>query len=174
MKRALRHAARNTHQELSMHKIHFHAGAYRQQIDVRRVREAATKTLAHENVQGDAELTVAITDDDEIHTLNRKHRGVDAPTDVLSFAETTTGAPFVAAPGEPAYLGDVVISFPRAEAQAKAGGHPVASELTLLVVHGVLHLLGHDHARAREKRKMWTAQADILRELGVQVKINEA
>ena len=157
-----------------MANIHVRAGAWRQQIDVRRLREAAVKTLAHEKVQGNPELTIAITDDEAIHTLNRKHRRVDAPTDVLSFAETETGVPFVAAPGEPAYLGDVVISFPRAEAQARASGHPVASELTLLVIHGVLHLLGHDHAKAREKRKMWTAQADILRELGVQIHINEA
>ena len=157
-----------------MANSHVRAGAWRQQIDVRRLREAAVKTLTHENVQGNPELTIAITDDEAIRTLNHKHRGVDAPTDVLSFAETETGAPFVAAPGEPVYLGDVVISFPRAEAQAQAGGHPVASELTLLVIHGVLHLLGHDHAKAREKRKMWTAQADILRELGVQIHINEA
>jgi probable rRNA maturation factor len=157
-----------------MANIHLRAGAYRQQIDVRRLRQAAAKTLTHENIQGNIELTIAVTGDDEIHALNRKHRGVDAPTDVLSFAETETGAPFVAAPGEPAYLGDVVISFPRAKAQAQAGGHPVASEMTLLVIHGVLHLLGHDHAKAREKRKMWTAQADILRQLGVQIKITEA
>ena len=157
-----------------MAKIHLRAGVYRQQIDVRRLREAAVKTLAHENIEGDAELTIAITDDDEIHALNRKHRRVDAPTDVLSFAETAAGAPFIGAPGEPAYLGDVVISFPRAEAQARVGGHPVAGELSLLVVHGVLHLLGHDHARAREKRKMWAAQEEILRELGVQIKIDEA
>jgi len=157
-----------------MAKIHLRAGAFRRQIDVRRLREAAVKTLAHENIAGDAELTIAITDDDEIHALNRKHRGVDAPTDVLSFAETTTGAPFIAAPGEPAYRGDVVISFPRAEAQARLGGHPVADELTLLVIHGVLHLLGHDHAKAPEKRKMWAAQGKILRELGVQIKINKA
>jgi probable rRNA maturation factor len=157
-----------------MAKIHLRAGAYRQQIDVRRLRQAAVQTLAHEHIEGDAELTIAITDDDEIHALNRKHRGVDAPTDVLSFAETATGASFIAAPGEPTYLGDVVISFPRAEAQARIGGHPVAGELTLLVVHGVLHLLGHDHARAREKRRMWTAQEEILHELGVQIKINGA
>jgi probable rRNA maturation factor len=157
-----------------MANIHLRSGAYRQQIDVRRLRQAAAKTLTHENIQGNIELTIAVTGDDEIHALNRKHRGVDAPTDVLSFAETETGAPFVAAPGEPAYLGDVVISFPRAEAQAQAGGHPVTSEMTLLVIHGVLHLLGHDHAKAREKRKMWTAQADILRQLGVQIKITEA
>ena len=157
-----------------MANIHLHAGAYRQQIDARRLRQAAVKTLTHENIQDNTELTIAITGDDEIQALNRKHRGLDAPTDVLSFAETEAGAPFVAAPGEPAYLGDVVISFPRAAAQARAGGHPVASELTLLVIHGVLHLLGHEHAKAREKRKMWTAQADILRELGVQIKIAEA
>ena len=157
-----------------MAKIHVRAGAWRQQIDVRRLREAAAKTLAHENVQGNPELTIAITDDEAIRTLNRNHRGVDAPTDVLSFVETETVAPFVAAPGEPIYLGDVVISFPRAEAQAQAGRHPVASELTLLVIHGVLHLVGHDHAKARAKRTMWTAQADILHELGVQIHINEA
>jgi probable rRNA maturation factor len=157
-----------------MTKIHLRAGTYRQQIDVRRLRQAAVKTLAHENVESDAELTIAITDDDEIRALNRRHRGVDAPTDVLSFAETATGAPFIAAPGEPVYQGDVVISFPRAEAQARVGGHPVADELTLLVIHGVLHLLGHDHAKAREKRKMWAAQGKILRELGVRIKINEA
>jgi len=157
-----------------MPKIHIRAGVYRPQVDLRRLREAAVKTLAHQNIQDGVELTIAITSDDKIHALNLKHRGVDAPTDVLAFVETETGAPFVAAPGEPSYLGDVVISFPRAEAQAKAGGHSVVSELTLLVVHGVLHLLGHDHARAHEKRKMWTAQADILRELGVRIKIGEA
>jgi probable rRNA maturation factor len=157
-----------------MPKIHVRAGVYHRQLDLRQLRQAAAKTLAHQDVQGNVELTIAITGDDKIHALNHKHRGVDAPTDVLAFAETETGAPFVAAPGEPSYLGDVVISFPRAQAQARAGGHPVASELTLLVVHGVLHLLGHDHARAREKRKMWTAQADILRELGVRIKINAA
>ena len=80
-----------------MAKIHLRAGAYRQQIDVRRLRQAAVKTLAHEHIEGEAELTIAITDDDGIHALNRKHRGVDAPTDVLSFAEATTGAPFIAA-----------------------------------------------------------------------------
>ena len=157
-----------------MPKIHVRAGVYRPQVDLRQLRQAAVKTLAHQEIQANVELTLAITSDDKIHALNLKHRGVDAPTDVLAFAETETGAPFVAAPGEPAYLGDVVISFPRAEAQARAGGHPVAKELTLLVVHGVLHLLGHDHAKAREKRKMWTAQESILRELGVRIKIGEA
>jgi probable rRNA maturation factor len=146
--------------------------AYRKKIDSRRLREAAQKTLAHESAPSRAEITLVITGDDEIRDLNRQYRDVDAPTDVLSFAEAD--ARFVAAPDESAYLGDVVISYPRAVAQAVSAGHSVADELLLLVVHGVLHLLGHDHASRAEKRKMWAAQKEILNELGVQIKINVA
>jgi probable rRNA maturation factor len=143
---------------------------YRQHIDPRRLRAAALETLAHENISGRIELTIAIASDDEIRALNRRYRGVDAPTDVLAFGEGATPPPFEVAPGEPAYLGDVVISYPRAEAQADARRHSTADELLLLVVHGVLHLLGHDHAAPGEKRKMWAAQTHVLRELGAQAK----
>ena len=148
--------------------------AYRKKIDSRRLRETAQKTLAHESAPSRAEITLVITGDDEIRDLNRQYRDVDAPTDVLSFAEAEADARFVAAPDESAYLGDVVISYPRAVAQAVSDGHSVADELLLLVVHGVLHLLGHDHASRAEKRKMWAAQKEILNELGVQIKINAA
>jgi probable rRNA maturation factor len=148
--------------------------AYRKKIDSRRLREAAQKTLAHESAPSRAEITLVITGDDEIRDLNRQYRDVDAPTDVLSFAEAEADARFVAAPDESAYLGDGVISYPRAVAQAVSAGHSVADELLLLVVHGVLHLLGHDHASRAEKRKMWAAQKEILNELGVQIKINAA
>ena len=57
------------------------------------------------------------------------------------------------------------ISLPRAQAQAKAGGHPVSAEVQLLVVHGALHLLGHDHAKSKEKARMWAAQSEILKHL---------
>ena len=144
--------------------------AYRKKIASRRLREAAQKTLAHESALSRAEITLVITGDDEIRDLNRQYRGVDAPTDVLSFAEAKADARFV----EAVYLGDVVISYPRAEAQAASAGHSVADELLLLVVHGVLHLLGHDHAGRAEKRKMWAAQEEILNELGVHIKINAA
>ena len=146
--------------------------AYRKKIDSRRLREAAQRTLAHESAPSRAEITLVITGDDEIRDLNRQYRDVDAPTDVLSFAEAD--ARFVAAPDESAYLGDVVISYPSAVAQAVSVGHSVADELSLLVVHGALHLLGHDHASRAEKRKMWAAQKEILNELGVQIKINAA
>ena len=109
----------------------------------------------------EAELTIVIGDEALLHQLNQQYRHVDAPTDVLSFPAGHTD-PDSNAP----YLGDVVISLPRAQAQAAAGGHPLADELQLLVVHGVLHLLGHDHAEAAEKQAMQTAQDAILTQLG--------
>ena len=147
--------------------------AYRQYIEPRRLKEAAQKTLVHENVFGRVELTIAITGDDQIHALNRQYRGVDSPTDVLAFGQATAEARFAALQGSPAYLGDVIISYPRADTQASSGGHSTMDELLLLVVHGVLHLLGHDHATRGQKRKMWAAQAHVLRELGARVKLGQ-
>jgi probable rRNA maturation factor len=147
--------------------------AYRSYIELRRLKEAASKTLAHENVTGRVELTIAITGDDQIHALNRQYRGVDSPTDVLAFGQATAAARVAAMPGAPAYLGDVIISYPRADMQATSGGHSAMDELLLLVVHGVLHLLGHDHATRGQKRKMWAAQGLILGELGARVKLGQ-
>ena len=114
----------------------------------------------------DADLTIVLVDDARIQALDRDFLGHDAPTDVLSFPadepDPETGR---------RYLGDVVISLARADAQARQRGHTVESELQLLVVHGVLHLLGHDHADAAEKERMWAAQAEALVQLGVSPKI---
>ncbi|HIP95981.1 MAG TPA: rRNA maturation RNase YbeY [Anaerolineae bacterium] len=129
------------------------------------VRRAALAVLAHEGVTGQSELSVVITDDDEVHDLNRRFRGVDAPTDVLAFGETGEGTPFVTAPDAPIMLGDVVIACPRAQEQAAEAGHPLDAEIQLLVVHGVLHLLGYDHAQPEEKAVMWARQDEILRTL---------
>ncbi len=110
----------------------------------------------------DADLTLVLTGDEQIRDLNRRYRQVDAPTDVLAFpagdADPETGR---------LYLGDVILSLPRAAAQAAAGGHSLEAELQLLIVHGVLHLLGHDHADSEEKSRMWAAQADVLKHLGI-------
>jgi probable rRNA maturation factor len=65
------------------------------------------------------------------------------------------------------YLGDILISVDRARAQAQQAGHPLESEVRLLVVHGVLHLLGHDHGEPMAKSRMWLAQAEVLRSLGL-------
>jgi len=82
------------------------------------------------------EMTVAIVSDARVRTLNRKFRKKDAYTDVLSFPAD-----------EPGYLGDVVISEGVAARQARAAGHPLSTELRVLALHGLLHLLGYDHER---------------------------
>lgn len=132
------------------------------------LHRAALATLIHQRVEHPGELAVVVTGDEVLRELNCRHRGVDAPTDVLSFPDDTRG-PFVGAPGLQRYLGDVIISFPRAQAQAAEAGHDVQAELQLLVVHGVLHLLGHDDQTEPERAAMWTAQAAILQALDVAV-----
>ncbi|HVN14949.1 MAG TPA: rRNA maturation RNase YbeY [Anaerolineales bacterium] len=131
------------------------------------LEEAASAALTHQHAQGD--ITIVLTDDVQLQELNREYLGIDAPTDVLSFpaseSDPDTGA---------RYLGDILISVSRATEQAQAAGHPLESEVQLLVVHGVLHLLGHDHAEAEEKKLMWAAQAEVLERLGLKdIKIHE-
>ncbi len=125
------------------------------------LEHAAALTLLHGAAPANAELTVVIGDDEQLHELNQQYRSVDAPTDVLSFP-----AGYTDPDSDALYLGDVIISLPRAQAQATAGGHTLSDELQLLVVHGVLHLLGHDHGEADEKLIMQTAQDVILEQLG--------
>jgi probable rRNA maturation factor len=133
------------------------------------LERAARLTLDHESAPADADMTIVLTDDAQLHELNREYLGVDAPTDVLSFPASETD-PETGAP----YLGDILISIPRATQQAQAGGHPLEAEVQLLVVHGTLHLLGHDHAEAQEKARMWTAQAEVMSRLGLsRVKIQD-
>jgi probable rRNA maturation factor len=147
---------------------------YRSKAEPETLRRAAGVTLRHQGIDEPCELAVAVTGDDTLHELNRRHRGVDAPTDVLAFPHETkspASAPFVFvdAPGFPRYLGDVVISFPRAKAQAAEAGNTLPGELQLLVVHGVLHLLGYDDQTGRERARMWRAQKAVLDEMGVEV-----
>ena|ERR1700752_3427935 len=125
--------------------------------------ERATRAaLNHQAEPPDSELTIVLTDDARLKELNRDYLGIDAPTDVLSFPASETDPETGAR-----YIGDILISIPRAKSQATAAGHPLQSEVQLLVVHGVLHLLGHDHANAEEKALMWKAQAEILESLGL-------
>jgi probable rRNA maturation factor len=108
---------------------------------------------------GECALTVVLTDDAALHRLNLDYRGVDAPTDVLSFA----AAPEATEPGDPPYLGDVLISVEHARAQAIAGGHTLGEELCLLGVHGMLHLLGHEDDTDEGR----LAMEDLERKVGV-------
>ena len=121
---------------------------------------AALAALTHQSADGD--LTIVLTDDAQLHELNRDYLGIDAPTDVLSFPASETDPETARR-----YLGDILISVPRAEEQARAAGHALEAEAQLLTVHGTLHLLGYDHASTAEKARMWKAQAEILARLGL-------
>ena len=132
--------------------------------DVAYLERAAAETLHQAGAPSSVGFTLVITDDEQLHQLNRQFLAIDAPTDVLSFPSDEVDLDT----GEP-YLGDVLISLPRAAAQAQAGGHATRDELQLLVVHGVLHLLGHDHAEPADKTIMWALQASVLDGLGCQV-----
>jgi probable rRNA maturation factor len=125
--------------------------------DARAVRKAVEATLAAEDAAG-REVSVLLTDDAEIHTLNLEYRGKDKPTDVLAFALDEAGGP--AGP-----LGDVIISVERAEAQARSRRVELDGELELLAVHGTLHLLGYDHGEPAEATLMRARTRAIRRGL---------
>jgi len=125
------------------------------------LERAAVAVLEREDFRADLAMTLLVTGDEAIQALNREYLDNDAVTDVLSFPAREDDPES----GE-LYLGDVVISFLQAQRQADAGGNSVEAELQLLVVHGVLHLCGYDHADSDEKDAMWARQVDILEAIG--------
>ena len=140
------------------------------QVGEDELRNAAVATLqlGMGVLEGDAERTemsIVVVDDDVMQQLNRDYRNVDESTDVLSFGHEAAGF-VMPSEQDSRYLGDVVISYPRALRQAEEAGHGVKAELTLLVAHGVLHLLGYDHADAEGRHKMWDMQDQVLQSLG--------
>jgi len=141
---------------------------------VKKYAETALSSLGYEG----AELSVLITGDRRMRTLNRDYRGIDRTTDVLSFSmldaaqagKWGTGNTGVAGwqartgDGPPVVLGDIVISAPKAAAQAKEAGHPLSDEVCFLLVHGILHLVGYDHETGEaDKRKMERKQEALLK-----------
>ncbi|MEJ2549403.1 MAG: rRNA maturation RNase YbeY [Anaerolineales bacterium] len=120
----------------------------------------AISVLEHENAPPGA-LSVVLTSDERIREMNHRFARIDRATDVLAFSDGSrdpeTGQ---------IYFGDVTIALPIARQQAKRANQTLAAELTLLTIHGVLHLLGHDHRDEDEKNRMWRTQAEILRKFG--------
>lgn len=143
-------------------------------VDADALADVAAATLRHAGLER-AALSLVLTDDATVHTLNRDYRGVDATTDVLSFAaqDADRGAgglqevPPELAELLGAQLGDVIIALPYAARQAARFGNSLDAELRLLTVHGVLHLLGYEHDTAEEEAAMWAAQEEILSGFGV-------
>ena len=144
--------------------------ALEKKFDERLIKSTILTALENQAAPKDATLSILLTDDEQIRSLNRDYRGFDAPTDVLSFEvherDPETGS---------LYLGEIIVSMPYAAKQALQNDHPLEAEIQLLVVHGILHLLGHDHAENEEKTIMWAAQAKILSKLGLSnIKITES
>ena len=138
------------------------------------IRKVIRTALSAEGVDFPCEVDVLITNDENIHQVNLDMRGVDRPTDVLSFPEfdLTPGQLPEAEDADPGTglvpLGDMVISWEHVTAQAKEYGHSNRRELAYLVVHSVLHLLGYDHLdEGPQKRQMRTREEAILAELGI-------
>ena len=147
------------------------ANRARAPVDGRLLRRVARRVLAAEPLDGPLRLSIHLLDDAALRTVNRERRGVDAATDVLSFPllpRLQTGEDsFALPPNEPRHLGDVLISYERAVAQAANYGHSVEREVCYLLVHGVLHLLGYDHQEATERRVMREREEAALGPLGL-------
>ncbi len=132
------------------------------------MRRCARETLVFAEVPYPCEVQILYTDDRGIQKVNHAQRGVDAPTDVLSFPafELRDGqAPIPDPETGRVYLGDILISVERVRAQAETYGHSVDREAGYLVVHGMLHLLGYDHKQPVDKRAMRTAEEAVMQSM---------
>jgi probable rRNA maturation factor len=138
------------------------ASSFQNEVDPDLIEQSLKSTLRTVRQVEAGTITVVITDRNTIRQLNRQYRGIDAPTDVLSFEN----APDPDFPDDdPDHLGDIIIAYPVAAAQAQAAGRQPHEEVALLVVHGALHLLGFDHDTPDAKEEMWAVQRHILSEL---------
>jgi probable rRNA maturation factor len=118
----------------------------------------AAETVLRQHDQPGA-LSIVVTDNTTVQGMNRQFRGIDAPTDVLSFP---ADFPLVDEEDDVPYLGDLVIAYPYAQHQAEREGHDLQLSLMLLVVHGTLHLLDYDHDTPARRAEMWAAQDRAL------------
>ena len=123
-----------------------------------RLKRAAAAAEKAAKFRGASTLTILLSKDSKLKSLNRDFRGLDKPTNVLSFP---------AAPNKDGYRGDIALALGVTRREAKAAGKSLSDHATHLVVHGVLHLAGHDHERVRDAQKMEKLEIAILQTLGV-------
>lgn len=116
----------------------------------------------------DAEVSITVTDNENIHYLNKEYRHIDRPTDVLSFALQEAQEPTVlSAKTFALILGDIIISLEKATEQAAEYGHSLQREIAFLTVHGMLHLLGYDHMDEENRKKMQHEEKRVMEELNI-------
>ncbi len=133
-----------------------------QHIDVRRTQQLAAYVMERMRVHPLAELSISAVDEDTMTELNQKWMDKQGPTDVLAFPMDELRPGKVNEEPEEGVLGDLVLCPAVAAAQAETAGHPTEDELDLLTVHGILHLLGYDHAEPDEHKVMFDLQAQLL------------
>lgn len=145
----------------------------RHKFDRRHLDKIADKTLRAIKVKKPVEISLVIAGEKRIKLLNKKYRGIDKITDVLSFGNEETEnkdvknksvkpAKFINPPGDTLYLGEIFICYPQAEKQARRKNYSVKKELSILLIHGILHLAGYDHKEEYEKSEMKVLEMKVL------------
>lgn len=137
---------------------------YQERISNQIIEEMVANILKNIGFEPHTDLSILIGSDLTLRKLNREYRGVDRPTDVLSF-ESGEENPETGSIS----LGDIAVSFPTAKKQAVSAGHPVENEIALLLVHAILHLHGYDHDSKNAKSTMWMKQQSLLDSLGIKI-----
>lgn len=142
---------------------------YLEETVLKRLQEGIDAVAALNGLAEEAEVDVTIVDDEEIHELNRQYRGMDKPTDVLSFAldEGEEDEPELIGGPEEHLYGDIIISAETALRQAEEYGHGLEREMTYLAVHGMFHLLGYDHMTEEDKAEMRAKEEEALRTINL-------
>jgi probable rRNA maturation factor len=130
------------------------------------LQSVVEQVLVAQEADASAEMGLVITTQERVRQLNQNYRGKNEPTDVLAFsAREEVDAdlpPFVQPPDGVLHLGEVIISYPQAVAQAEEHQHSVTREIAILIIHGVLHLLGYEHDKPELERQMRAREAEIL------------
>lgn len=133
------------------------------------IEKIAADSLRYEAFPEECEISVSIVDNAEIHQINKQFRGIDRPTDVLSFPQLTfaEGERMERNEEGEVVLGDIIISLERAREQAEEYGHSLKREIAFLTAHSMLHLLGYDHMTPEEETEMFAKQKEILELAGI-------
>ena len=131
---------------------------------IEKIKDIIIECLDYEGYDDDYEVSLSFVDNKEIHELNKQFRGIDRPTDVLSFPMLSDDFDIEL---EEESLGDIVISLERAFEQSKEYNHSFERELSYMVVHGFYHLMGYDHMEEEEKKIMRQKEENVLQKLNI-------
>lgn len=144
---------------------------FRELVNKDKMQRIVQLVIELENAPSPCEMSIVFTDSETIHRLNRDYRGIDHPTDVLSFCmasgEEKDALSFILPPDDIAHLGEVIISCPQAVEQAAVQEHPIDMELTVLLIHGILHLLGYDHEDTADEAKMQAREKQLMHDINL-------